>query len=95
VVDDGGPTVAALTTELTREGVPYTSVTLTSPTRPTITPAFLASGNEAFYESVVLPNEVGGSLAATELSAVHQYEIAFGIRQVDAYTFANPNVGLK
>ena len=95
MVDDGGPTVAALTTELTREGVPYTSVALTSPTRPTITPAFLASGNEAFYESVVLPNEVGGSLTTAELTAVHAYEMAFGIRQVDAYTFANPNVGLQ
>jgi hypothetical protein len=94
VVDDGTPWVTDLTQEMQAEGVPYTDVALTSSTRPTITAGFLSSGSEAFYQGVILPNETGGSLSAAEMSALIGYESQFGIRQADAYTFANPNVGL-
>ncbi|MBV8528814.1 MAG: hypothetical protein JOZ75_10895, partial [Candidatus Dormibacteraeota bacterium] len=95
VVDDGGPNVTAIAAELQREGVPYTDVSLASTSRPAITPAFLSSGSEAFYQGVVLPNETGGSLSSTELSALLAFESNFGIREIDAYTWAHPAVGLN
>jgi hypothetical protein len=95
VVDDGSPWVAGLAQELATEGVAYTDVSLSSATRPTITAAFLASGTEAFYQAVIVPNETGGGLPAAEFAALTAYETQFGIRQVDAFTWANPAAGLN
>jgi hypothetical protein len=95
VVDDGGVGVGAIAGQLAVEGVPFTRVSLADPARPTITSAFLAGANEARFEAVVLPDAVGGTLPAAELSALTSYEAQFGIRQVDAYDWANPTVGLN
>lgn len=96
VVDDGGGMVSAIADTLTLEGVPHTTISLADSGRPTIDAAYLASGSQARYQAVVLPNETGGSgLAAAELTAIHDYEAAFGIRQVDASTWAQPSLGLN
>lgn len=95
VVDDGSPWSQAIASELSAEGVPFTDVPLGVASRPTIDSAFLSSGDEGFYQAVVLPNEMGGSLSGAELAALHAYEATFGVRQVDAYTWANPGVGLN
>ena len=95
LVDDGGGMVGALGDALTSEGVPHTTISLADAGRPTINAAYLSSGTEAFYQAVVLPNELGGSLTSAELTALHTYEVAFGIRQVDAYTWAQPTLGLN
>jgi len=99
VVSDGGPEVAAIAGELATEGVPYTEVDLSDPGRPLITDAFLSdvasTGPRAKFESVVLPNEAPGGLAADELAALARLEQTFGIGQVDAYTWPHPAVGLN
>ncbi|MER6997817.1 hypothetical protein [Streptomyces sp. NPDC000410] len=101
VVDDGGESVAAVTSELRGTGVPYSVVDLDDPGRPQITPGFLSdtvSGRpRAKYQGVVLPNEAPfgtDPTGAAEQAALVAYEKTFGIRQVDAYTWAHPGVGL-
>jgi hypothetical protein len=95
LVDDGGGMVSALADTLTLEGVPHTTLSLSDAARPAITAGYLSSGSEAYYQAVVLPNETGGSLSAAELTALHSYESTFGIRQVDASTWAQPAIGLN
>jgi hypothetical protein len=92
VVTDNGPGASALAHELDLEGVPYTTVDVTAAGRPTIDAAFLDDGTTAKYQAVVLPNEAGGGLAATELAALATYEAAYGVRQVDAFTFPGGTV---
>lgn len=94
VVDDGSPMVAAIVDALDTEGVPHTDVVLSDTNRPVIDGAFLSSGSEAHFQAVVLPNETGGGLAPAEMTALGQFESTFSIRQVDAYTWAHPAVGL-
>lgn len=86
VVDNGTPWIAAMESELTVEGVPFTTLTTSSPTRETITSAFLATGTEAHFQAVVLPDSTGVGLSADEVSAVRAYEAQFGVREVDMYT---------
>ncbi|MGW7007757.1 hypothetical protein ACWGCW_34395 [Streptomyces sp. NPDC054933] len=99
VVDDGGPATSALTAELDSEGTPYTRVDLTSGTRPQIDAAFLSDTVDgiarAKYEAVVLPNDNPFGDNSPEMSALASYEKSFGIRQVDAYTYARSQVGLS
>jgi hypothetical protein len=99
VVTDGGAPVEAIRTQLASEGIPVTTVDLKNPNRPTITDLFLAdevpgAAQRAKYQAVVLPNENPFGNAA-ELKALADYEKKFGIRQVDAYSWASPAVGLN
>ncbi|MCW2506571.1 MAG: hypothetical protein JWO79_4855 [Actinomycetia bacterium] len=97
VVTDGSATVEAIRGQLASEGVPVTAIDLRVASRQKITAAFLetTSGSVAVakFQSVVLPNEnpFGN---ATELTVLSAYEAKFGIRQVDAFTYASPAVGL-
>ncbi|MEU8465261.1 hypothetical protein [Streptomyces sp. NPDC029003] len=99
VVDDGGSSVQALIAELRDTGVPYTRVDLGSSSRPVINAAFLSdtvSGRpRAKFQGVVLPNESPFPAGSAELTALTAYETTYGIRQVDAYTWAHPEVGLE
>ncbi|CAG7655702.1 hypothetical protein [Actinacidiphila bryophytorum] len=99
VVDDGGPATAAITSELDGAGTPYTTVDLAAASRPVITPGFLSdtvSGRpRAKFQAVVLPNDNPFGADSAEMAALAAYETAFGIRQVDAYTYAQPAVGLN
>ncbi|WP_063774215.1 hypothetical protein [Streptacidiphilus rugosus] len=100
VVDDGGPSVAAIVNELDLTGTPYTRVSLSDASRPTINAAFLSgtdsSGRaEARYQAVVLPNNAPFPAGSAEMAALASYEQTFGVRQVDAYTYAQPAVGLN
>ncbi len=98
VVDDGGPSVAAVAAELASEGTPYTTVNLTDSNHPQIDAAFLSgtSGGrpEAKYQAVVLPNDDPFPAGDPQMQALATYEQTYGIRQVDAYTYARPAVGL-
>ncbi|WP_432834634.1 hypothetical protein [Dactylosporangium sp. CA-092794] len=95
VLDDGTTGVDTLRAQLDREGVPYDALTLGADTRPAITPAFLADTaggvRRAKYQGVILPNE--GSVTGAEATALADFEREFKVRQIDAYTWANPNVG--
>ncbi|GAA1593302.1 MULTISPECIES: hypothetical protein [Streptomyces] len=99
VVDDGGSSVEAITAELRDTGVPYTRVLLGASGRPVIDAAFLSDTVDgrprAKYQGVVLPNENPFGEGSAEMAALAAYETAFGIRQVDAYTWAHPGVGLE
>ncbi|MFE2329440.1 hypothetical protein ACFXD5_37005 [Streptomyces sp. NPDC059385] len=99
VVDDGGSSVEAITAELRDTGVPYTRVQLGAPGRPVIDAAFLGDTVDgrprAKYQGVVLPNENPFGEGSAEMAALGAYETTYGIRQVDAYTWAHPGVGLE
>ncbi|MDA5280044.1 hypothetical protein ACWGHM_16430 [Streptomyces sp. NPDC054904] len=99
VVDDGGSSVEAITAELRDTGVPYTRVDLGSAGRPVINAAFLSDTVDgrprAKYQGVVLPNENPFGTGSAEAAALASYETTYGIRQVDAYTWAHPGVGLE
>ncbi|MFD9101471.1 hypothetical protein ACFVZN_10420 [Streptomyces virginiae] len=99
VVDDGGSSVEAITAELRDTGVPYTRVQLGSAGRPVINAAFLSDTVDgrprAKYQGVVLPNENPFGEGSAEMAALAAYETTYGIRQVDAYTWAHPGVGLE
>ncbi|MCW2699438.1 MAG: hypothetical protein JWQ45_973 [Blastococcus sp.] len=97
VVSNGSPSVEAIAAQLDREGVPYTEVAVGSPTRPTVDAAFLADAttNTARFQAVVLPNASGGGLADAEVTALTEYERAYGIRQVSAYNWPSSAIGLE
>ncbi|WP_407914758.1 hypothetical protein [Kitasatospora sp. NE20-6] len=98
IVDDGGPAVGAIVAELDSTGVPYTRVDLNASGRPTIAAAFLSDtvsgAPRAKFQAVVMPSNAPAGLGADELTALAAYEQQFGIRQVDAYTYSQPAVGL-
>lgn len=99
VVDDGDSPVAAITDQLRSTGIPFTTVDLRDANRPVIDAAFLADTTggtpRAKYQGVVLPDEAPfGSAASAEQLALEAYEKTYGIPQVDAYTWAHPEVGL-
>ncbi len=97
VVTDGGPSTTAIADQLRTDGVPYDTVDLTRGDRPVIDAGFLAdtSGPQARarYQAVVVPNDNPFGNSA-EAAALHAYERTYGIRQVDAYLWPTPAVGL-
>jgi hypothetical protein len=99
VLTDGSAPVEAIRTELGTEGVPYTALDLTSQSRQQLTAAFLAGTAgavpEAHFDAVVLPNNAPAGLSAAETSALDAYEATYSIRQVDAYLYPTPAVGMN
>ncbi|MFE4867540.1 hypothetical protein [Streptomyces sp. NPDC056682] len=99
VVSDGGPATAAITAELDGEGTPYTVVDLGQSGRPVIDAAFLADTVDglprAKFQAVVLPNDNPFPTGSAEMAALAAYETSYAIPQVDAYTYARPQVGLQ
>lgn len=97
VVTDGRPNVEAITAQLDREGVPYEQIDTRQSNRPVVSPAYLSgtvSGQpHAKYQAVVLAHEA--VLPAGELTALADFERRFGIRRLNAYTWAHPGVGLN
>jgi hypothetical protein len=98
VVDNGDSSVRAVTAQLRSTGVPYTTVDLNDADRPKITESFLSDtvngSPRAKYQGVVLPNESPFGAGSAEQTALEAYERTYGIPQVDAYTWAHPEVGL-
>ncbi|MFD4409842.1 hypothetical protein [Streptomyces sp. NPDC058476] len=98
VVDNGAGQVGVVTAELKSTGIPYTTVDLGDTGRPTINAAFLSdtvNGTpRAKYQGVVLPDEAPFGAGSAEQTALETYEKTYGIPQVDAYTWAHPEVGL-
>ncbi|WP_222869786.1 hypothetical protein [Actinomadura decatromicini] len=98
VVSDGGASVSAVAGQLAAEGVPYKTVDLRDAGRPKIDAAFLSdtvNGTpRAKYQGVVLPNYAPFQDTA-EMTAIADYEVKFGIRQLDAYVYPSAAVGLN
>ncbi|MFF8288579.1 hypothetical protein ACF068_05000 [Streptomyces sp. NPDC016309] len=99
VVTDGGPATAAVAAELDGAGTPYTLVDLTRPDRPVVDAAFLADTVDgrprAKYQAVVLPDDAPFAAGSGEMAALVAYERTYAVPQVDAYTYARPQVGLE
>ncbi len=95
VLDDGSTGIDMLRAQLDREGVPYDTLALGDSGRPAITPAFLADSvsgvRRAKFQGVIVPNET--AVTGAEATALADFEREFKIRQLDAYTWANPGVG--
>ena len=100
VVTDGTPSVEAIRTELTAEGMPVTVVNLHSSSRRRITSGLLArtlpggtrGGN---FDGIVLPGATASGLSRHEMSALASYERTFGVRQVDAYAPPATDTGMS
>ncbi|MEV0534115.1 hypothetical protein [Kitasatospora sp. NPDC050463] len=99
VISDGGPASAAIAAELKSQGTPYKLVDLNDAGRPVINAAFLSDNlngqPRGKYQGIVLPNDNPFEAGSAEMAAIAAYEAAFGVRQVDAYTYARPEVGLN
>lgn len=99
VISDGGPASAAIAAELKSQGTPYKLVDLNDAGRPVINAAFLSDSlngqPRGKYQGIVLPNDNPFEAGSAEMAAIAAYEAAFGVRQVDAYTYARPEVGLN
>lgn len=99
VVSDGGPATGAIAAELDAAGTPYTKVDLTRSDRPTIDSAFLADTVDgrprAKFQAVVLPDDNPFAAGSAETAALSAYEKTYAIPQVDAYTYARPEAGLR
>ena len=99
VVSDGGPSTGAIAAELENAGTPYTEVALGDAGRAVIDAAFLADTVDgrprAKYQAVVLPNDNPFPTGSAEMAALVAYEQTYSIPQVDAYTYARPQVGLN
>ncbi|MFE3496047.1 hypothetical protein ACFXOS_23705 [Streptomyces sp. NPDC059175] len=99
IVSDGGPATEAIAAELDGAGTPYTVLDLGESGRPVIDAAFLADTVDgrprAKYQAVVLPNDNPFPAGSQEMTALAAYEKAYGIPQVDAYTYARPQAGLE
>lgn len=97
------PAIEAWKAELTSQGVPFDLVD-TSTAAP-IDQAFLTSaGDRGRYQAVVVANPeliscdtnpCATTVSADELAALKSYRTTFGIRQVDAYTYPTPAVGMN
>lgn len=99
VLSDGQPMVNAIRDRLASEGVPMTVVDLNAAGRPAITSASLsrtdASGTHALYQGIVLPTAAPAALSSDELATLAVYERETGAREVSAYNWANPTLGLN
>ncbi|WP_405897892.1 hypothetical protein OG242_10475 [Streptomyces sp. NBC_00727] len=99
VVSDGGPSTDAIAAELEDAGTPYTEVDLNDSGRAVIDAGFLADTVDgrprAKYQAVVLPNDNPFPTGSAEMATLVAYEQAYSIPQVDAYTYARPQVGLN
>jgi hypothetical protein len=98
VVTDGGPNTTAIADQLRTDGIPFDTVDLNRADRPVLRADLLAdtAGPQlrAKYQAVVLPNSNPFTDPA-EAAALFAYERQFGIRQVDAYLWPTPAVGLN
>jgi hypothetical protein len=93
VVSDGTAGVDAVAAQLDREGVPYDTVDPKVAGRQQLTAASLTVGaDHGKYQGIVLPDE--SVLTAAEKTALAAYEKSYGVRRVNAYTWAGPHVGL-
>ncbi|WP_416977327.1 hypothetical protein [Streptomyces sp. T028] len=99
VIGDGGPATDAIAAELDAAGTPYTKIDLTQSGRQVIDAAFLADTVDgrprAKFQAVVLPSDNPFAAGSAEMAALSEYEQTYAIPQVDAYTYARPEAGLR
>ena len=98
VLDDGDVNVGAIKSQLDKEGVPYTALSLADSGRAAVTDAYLSDvvGDmpRAKFQGVVMPSSAAPGVTADENAAIDRYQTQFGTRVVSAYNYANPAIGL-
>lgn len=100
VLDDGTPGVAALVTQMDREGIPFdvrpesTPVTAATATADGLLEAATSGAPRAFYQAVVLSHSSPAGLDASEIATLAAFERKYAVRQVDAYLFPTAANGL-
>lgn len=97
------PTFAWWKDMLTRRGVPFD--TLVASTAPALTTADLqSSATRGRYQGIVLatgglgwasPSGWASAFSQEEWTTLQAYEVAFGVREVDAYVYPEPAYGLN
>lgn len=97
------PSFQAWTAALEREGVPFDAIVANS--APPITSSTLTSTSaHAKYQAIVMAtggliscdvNGCASALSPDEWAAINAFEVEFGIRQVNAYTYPTPEFGLN
>ncbi|MEV0895366.1 hypothetical protein [Actinoplanes sp. NPDC049802] len=95
LVTDGGPNTTAIEAHLRTDGIPYRTVDLRRADRPAITAAFLADADGPNFQAVVLPAADALAAGSPESAALRDYERRYAIRQVDAFQWPGPAVGLR
>ena len=99
VLDDGQPMVGAIVDRLSKEGVAYQKVDLTSASRPQLTPSFFASQGSlttrAKFMGVVTPSAEPASLSDAERATLARYETTFKVREFSAYNWPSAGIGLE
>jgi Putative Ig domain len=88
------PTTAAWASALSTEGVAYTEVDASGAAgSETVALPALSGGTHGYFNGVVVADSPT-DLASGQLTALDAYESAFGVRQVDGYSYPNPALGL-
>lgn len=95
VITDGEPMVEAIRDRLIIEGVPITVIDLNAADRRIITPDYLHTDTSGHFSGVVLPSAAPVALSDDERAALAAYETNFGVREVSAYNWANPTLGMN
>ncbi|GAA1868012.1 hypothetical protein GCM10009836_55590 [Pseudonocardia ailaonensis] len=98
VVTDGTREPEAFLDWLDRTGVPVQVLDLQDPARPRVDRGFLADEvggrPRARFQGVVLPGPAPDELDPAELTALHEYERRFAIRQISAHAVPGVTSGL-
>lgn len=101
--DGSEPAIAAWTSQLKAEGVPFDLLIATE--EAPITLGRLVRGSQyGRYQAIVMAsadlvscnsNGCASTVTQDELTALSEYQKTFGIRQVSAYVYPTPSVGLN
>ncbi|KLU08311.1 hypothetical protein ABL57_18735 [Kocuria sp. SM24M-10] len=99
VVSDGSEMITAYQDRLTREGIPFQVLDLNQSGRPVLNDAYLttvdAEAPHAKFQGVIMPNSAPAGLAQAELTALHEYQARFGVRQISAYVWPSAQHGMN
>ncbi|MEX5294535.1 hypothetical protein QYM41_04540 [Kocuria sp. CPCC 205268] len=99
VVSDGSDMVAAYADRLTREGIPFEVLDLLAADRPALDDAYLttpdAEAPHARFQGVIMPTSAPAGLSQAELTALHEFEARFGVRQISAYVWPSAEHGMN
>ncbi|GGG42542.1 hypothetical protein GCM10011374_01140 [Kocuria dechangensis] len=99
VVSDGSEMITAYQDRLTREGIPFQVLDLRQSGRPAVNDAYLttvdAEAPHARFQGVIMPNSAPAGMTPAELTALHEYQARFGVRQISAYVYPGAQHGMN
>ena len=99
VVSDGSDMISAYKDRLTREGIPFQVLDLNQSGRPVLNDAYLTTVDteapHARFQGVIMPNSAPAGLTPAELTALHEYQARFGVRQISAYVWPSAQHGMN